>query len=243
MILGLAHRGYPRKVPENTLASFQAALDLSYSHLELDVQLTKDGVPVVIHDTTVNRTTNGKGRVVDFTFDELRKLDAGGGGQIPTLEEVLQLANGKAKVDIELKQSGNLYPGLEQKVLDVVRSCDALDQVFVTSFDHYSIVRMRELSREIELGLVLYGATPAVFPLAKQIDARYVSVKYIYLTDEFVQRCDEQGIQLIAWTIDDEQDMHDIRSQYPHIWVCTNELERWKQCMEPFKSKVNQFKI
>ncbi|MDQ0878678.1 glycerophosphoryl diester phosphodiesterase [Paenibacillus sp. V4I3] len=236
MITGLAHRGYPKKVPENTIASFQAALDLSYSHLELDVQLTKDGVPVVIHDTTVNRTTNGRGRVMEFTFDELRKLDAGAGQRIPTLEEVLQLAKGKAKVDIELKQSGNMYPGLEQKVLDVVHSCGVNDQVFVTSFDHYSIVRMRELSREIELGLVLYGATPSVFPLAKQIDARYVSVKYIYLTDEFVQHCDEQGIQLIAWTIDDEQDMRDLRSRYPHIWACTNELERWKQCIETFGS-------
>lgn len=227
MITGLAHRGYPKKYPENTISSFQAALDLSYSHLELDVQLTKDGVPVVIHDTTVNRTTNGTGRVADYTFEQIRKLDAGGGQQIPTLKEVLLLAKGKAQVDIELKQSGLLYPGLEEQVLETIQAAGVQDQVFVTSFDHYAIVRTRELSRDINLGLVLYGATPAVFPLAKEISAKYVSVKHIYLTDEFVHRCDEAGIQLIAWTIDDEQDMRNLRSQYPHVWACTNELERW----------------
>ncbi|UUZ85310.1 hypothetical protein LJK88_18140 [Paenibacillus sp. P26] len=232
MIPGLAHRGYPKKYPENTMASFQAALDLAFSHLELDVQLSKDGVPVVIHDTTVNRTTNGKGRVADLTFEELRRLDAGGGQRIPTLEEVLLLAKGKARVDIELKQSGNLYPGLEQKVLDTIRSCGVQDQVFVTSFDHYSIIRMRELSESVDLGLVLYGATPSVFPLAGQIRARYVSVKSIYLTDEFVRRCGEQGIQLIAWTIDDPQEMRDLKERYPGVWICTNELEQWKQIFE-----------
>lgn len=209
------------------MASFQAALELNYSHLELDVQLTRDGVPVVIHDTTVNRTTNGTGRVADFTFAQIRELDAGGGQSIPTLEEVLLLAKDRAKVDIELKQSGALYPGLEEKVLAAIHSAGVQDQVFVTSFDHYAVVRMRELSDSLELGLVLYGATPAVFPLAREIRAKYVSVKHIYLTDEFVHRCGEEGIQLIAWTIDDEADMQNLRSRYPHIWACTNELERW----------------
>ncbi|OXM87279.1 glycerophosphodiester phosphodiesterase [Paenibacillus rigui] len=230
-IAGLAHRGYPKKFPENTMASFQAAMDLSFSHLELDVQLSKDGVPVVIHDTTVNRTTNGKGHVADFTLEELRQLDAGGEESIPTLAEVLMLAKDKVLVDIELKQSGNLYPGLEEKVLEVIAECGVQDQVFVTSFDHYSIQRMRQLSKEIELGLVLYGATPAVFPLAEQLGARYISVKYIYLTDDFVQECEQRGIQLIAWTIDDEAEMRKLREQYPHVWICTNELEKWKQCV------------
>lgn len=233
-IPGLAHRGYPKKFPENTLASFRAAMDLSFSHLELDVQLSKDGIPVVIHDTTVNRTTNGKGNVADFTLEELRRLDAGGGEAIPTLEEVLLLAKDRVPVDIELKQSGDLYPGLEEKVLEVITECGVSDQVFVTSFDHYSIQRMRRLSEEIELGLVIYGATPSVFPLAEQLRARYVSVKYIYLTDAFVRECEERGIQLIAWTIDDEDGMRKLRSHYPNVWICTNELEKWKQCVTEF---------
>ncbi|MCS7464812.1 glycerophosphodiester phosphodiesterase [Paenibacillus doosanensis] len=230
-IVGLAHRGYPKKYPENTLVSFQAALDLSFSHLELDVNLTKDGVPVVIHDPTVNRTTNGKGRVVDYTWEELQRLRTGGEQSIPLLKDVLALAKGRAKVDIELKQSGDLYPGLEEKVLETVRECGVQDQVFVTSFDHYSIQRMRQLSKDIELGLVIYGATPSVFPFARELDARYISVKYIYLTDDYVRLCEEQGIQVIAWTIDDEADMRELRRKYPQVWICTNELEKWKACV------------
>ncbi|UQZ82128.1 Glycerophosphoryl diester phosphodiesterase [Paenibacillus konkukensis] len=230
-IIGLAHRGYPKKYPENTLVSFQAALDLSFSHLELDVNLTKDGVPVVIHDPTVNRTTNGKGRVVDYTWEELQRLRTGGEQSIPLLKDVLALAKGRAKVDIELKQSGDLYPGLEEKVLETVRECGVQDQVFVTSFDHYSIQRMRQLSKDIELGLVIYGATPSVFPFARELDARYISVKYIYLTDDYVRLCEEQGIQVIAWTIDDEADMRELRRKYPQVWICTNELEKWKACV------------
>jgi len=229
---GLAHRGYPKRYPENTMISFQAALDLGFPFLELDVHLTKDGVPVVIHDPTVNRTTNGKGRVIDYPLEELRKLDAGQGENIPTLEEVLTLAKGKAKVDIELKQSGELYPDLEEKVLDTVQACGMMDQVFVASFDHYSIVKMREISKEIELGLVIYGATPSVFPLASELQARYVSVKYIYLTDHFVNKCREQGLQVIAWTVDDEEHMRELLARYPDVWVCTNEAEKWMRYVE-----------
>jgi glycerophosphoryl diester phosphodiesterase len=230
-IIGLAHRGYPKKYPENTLSSFQAALDLSFSHLELDVNMTKDGIPVVIHDPTVNRTTNGKGRVVDYTLEELRRLHTEGDESIPTLEEVLKLAKGRAKVDIELKQSGSLYTGMEERVLEVIRTCDVQDQVYLTSFDHYAIIRARQLSRDIELGLIIYGATPSIFAFAKEIDARYISVKYIYLTAEYVQLCAEKGIQIIAWTVDDEAAMQQMRCDYPNVWICTNELERWITCV------------
>lgn len=231
-ITGLAHRGYPKRYPENTMMSFQAALDLCYSHLELDVHLSKDGIPVVIHDPTVDRTTNGKGAVIDYTFEQLRQLDAGQGELIPTLEEVLLLAKGRAIVDIELKQSGDLYENIEEKVLEVIQQCGMMEQVFVTSFDHYSIIRMRELSEDVELGLVIYGATPSVFPLARDIRARYVSVKYIYLTDDFVNLCEKQGIQLIAWTIDNEEHMREHIQRYPGVCVCTNELEKWKRSFE-----------
>lgn len=231
-VKGLAHRGYPKRYPENTLISFQAALDLSFSHLELDVHLTKDGIPVVIHDPTVDRTTNGTGRVIDYTLEELRKLDAGQGEKIPTLEEVLKLAKGRSCIDIELKQGGRLYPDLERITLETIQALDMMDQVFVTSFDHYSIMKMRELSEEVDLGLVLYGATPAVFPFARELRARYVSVKYIYLTPEFVSACTEHGLQVIAWTVDDEEDMKRLLREYPGIWLCTNEAETLKHCIE-----------
>lgn len=224
-IRGLAHRGYPLKHPENTLLGFRAAIELGFTHLELDVHLTKDGVPVVIHDPTVNRTTNGTGAVKDYTLDELLKLNAGQGEFVPTLEEVLLLAKDRILVDIELKQTGNAIPGLEAAVIEVVKRVEMLDQVFITSFDHYSIARVRELDAQIELGLVIYGATPAIFPYIKQLGAKYVSLKHLFLTAEFAAEARQHDVQLIAWTPDHEDELRFLRANYPDVLICTNNLE------------------
>ncbi len=109
------------KFPENTIRGFRAALELGFTHVELDVHLTRDGVPVVIHDPSVNRTTNGQGLVKSYTLQELRELDAGDGERIPTLEEALLFAKDRMIVDIELKQTGDFYPGLEEAAVDVIR--------------------------------------------------------------------------------------------------------------------------
>ncbi|SDD11957.1 glycerophosphoryl diester phosphodiesterase [Paenibacillus sp. UNCCL117] len=225
-IRGMAHRGYPRRYPENTLSSFQAACELSYSHLELDVQLSKDGIPVVIHDTSVDRMTDGKGQVKDFTLAELKELTIGEGERIPTLDEALDLLKGRLIVDIELKQMGPLYPGLEEAVLDAVKRKQMQEQVFLTSFDHYSLTRIRELDDKIGIGMINSGASPAFFPFAKEIGCGYMSIHYPYLNDEFIRRCEQEQIGLIAWTVDSEQDMRQML-RYPSLLICTNELDRW----------------
>lgn len=224
---GLAHRGYPGRYPENTLTGFQAACELGFAYLELDVQLSKDGVPVVMHDFRVDRVTDGKGNVKDMTIAELKRLRIAGTEEIPTLEEALRLLQGRILVDVELKQCGDLYPGLEAAVLGVVHKLNMEDQVFFTSFDHYSMIRMRELHRGAEIGLINYGASPALIRLAKELNGRYVSVRHNYLTEPFIRLCEEEGIQLIAWTVDEESDMRRMAG-YPSVLVCTNELERWQ---------------
>ncbi|WP_166245096.1 glycerophosphodiester phosphodiesterase [Paenibacillus turpanensis] len=224
-VKGLAHRGYPLQQPENTMAGFQAALELGFTHLELDVQLTRDGVPVVIHDPTVNRTTNGQGEVRSFTLEEFRTLDAGKGERVPTLEEVLRFAKDRMLVDVELKQTGDAYPGLEEAVLKVIRETGMEKQVFVTSFDHYAIERMRALDVEIELGLVIYGATPSVFPYMREHGIRYLSMKYVFLTDSYVEACRQNGVQLIVWTPDNEEVLKQLIGRYPELLICTNNLD------------------
>ncbi|MCI3926887.1 glycerophosphodiester phosphodiesterase [Paenibacillus sp. TRM 82003] len=225
-IPGLAHRGYPLRHPENTIRGFQAALGLGFSHLELDVQLTRDGVPVVIHDPTVDRTTDGKGPVASYTLQELRELDAGSGEKIPTLEEALRFAKDRMIVDIELKQTGDAHPGMEEAVLDVVRREDVREQVFLTSFDHYAIERARTLDAEIELGLVIYGATPAVFPYMAEHRLRYLSVKHVFVTQAFVEEAGKNGVQLIVWTPDDESTLRSLAA-VPDLLICTNNAEGW----------------
>ncbi|MDF2723266.1 MAG: glycerophosphodiester phosphodiesterase [Paenibacillus sp.] len=232
-IRGIAHRGFPTRYPENTIASFQAALDASYSHMELDVHLSKDGVPVVIHDQTINRTTNGKGKVNDYTVDELKQFKAGDDGSetIPTLEEVFRLARGKIEILVELKQCGPLYPGLEQKVIDTARKLDIADQLIVTSFDHYALVRTRELDRDIKIGLLMGGSSPCVFPFMKELGSTYMSIPIAYLSEEYDRICRDNGVQLIARPVDTEEAMKKML-RFPDVLASTNTLALWKQFVE-----------
>ncbi|MEK3720676.1 glycerophosphodiester phosphodiesterase [Paenibacillus sp. FSL H8-0034] len=225
-VKGIAHRGCPNRYPENTLISFKEAVKLSYSYLELDVQLSKDGVPVIIHDTSVDRMTNGQGRVKDLTLAELKELRIGGTEQISTLEEALTLLRDQLIIDIELKQMGNLYPGLEEKVLTMVQEMGMLDQVFFSSFDHYSMVKLRQLEPKAEIGLINHSASPALFPFLKELNARYLSISLNYVTPELIQRCEQENIIFIPYPVDREEDMRDML-RYPSVLICTNELERW----------------
>ncbi|AZS13958.1 glycerophosphodiester phosphodiesterase [Paenibacillus lutimineralis] len=237
-IHGIAHRGYPHKHPENTLRGFRAALELGFDHLELDVQLTSDGVPVVIHDATLDRTTNGLGLVRSYTLQELKQLDAGDGERIPTLEEALLLLKDRLTVDIELKQTGDAMPGLEQTVLDVINRLGMKDQVILSSFDHYSIERVRELDSEIAIGLISYGASASLFPYLAQLHGKYLSVKHVYVTPSFIERCREEDVRLMVWTPDDEASLR-VWSEYPDLLVCTNNLEGWISVTEARQAQLS----
>lgn len=227
-IRGVAHRGYPLRYPENTLSSYKAAYDLGFTHLELDVHLSKDGVPVLMHDPTIDRMTDGQGWVKDYTLEELRQFRVGRDETIPTLEEALLFAKDKMTVNVELKQYGDLYPGLEETVLEILKKTDMLDQVYISSFDHYSIARMRKLSDEVELGLIQWGATPAVVPFMEEIRARYLSLRTEYLTDEYVKLCERSGIQLMVWPVNLKWQF-DKAARYPSVLCVTDDLEGFKE--------------
>jgi glycerophosphoryl diester phosphodiesterase len=230
-VKALAHRGYSAKYPENTLSSFRAAYDLGFTHLELDVHLSKDGVPVLMHDLRIDRTTNGKGFVKDYTYEELKQFRVGDRETIPTLEEALRFAKDKMRVCIELKQKGNWYPGLEETVLQVIEETGMLKQVYVNSFDHFAVQKMRSLSKDIELGLIQYGITPSVIPFMKEIDATYLSFRVEFLTDEYVKACRDAGIQVVVWPVDTEWQFKKV-SRYPSVLSTTNQLERFKRLCE-----------
>ncbi len=233
-INALAHRGYPVKYPENTILSYDAAYRLGFTHLELDVHLSKDGVPILMHDRTVNRTTNGKGLVKNFTLAELKELKVGATETVPTLEEALLFAKNKMHVSVEMKQQGFLYDGLEEKVLSVIEETEMKEHVYVNSFDHYSIMKMRELDDDIALGIIQHGATPAVLPLMKEINAKFLSLRIEYLSDYYVNVCDEAGVQIVVWPVDTEEQFA-VASRYPTVLSTTNQLEKFKQWYEKSK--------
>ena len=167
-LVNVAHRGASGHAPENTMAAFWQGFKMRADYIEIDVQMTKDGRLVVIHDTTVNRTTNGKGKVADMTFNEIRALNAGSwygeefaSEKVPSFEEVLDTFRGKIGILIELK-SPELYNGVEEKVADALKQRNLHrnpnQRIIVQSFNHASVQKSKVLLPNVPHG-VLAGMT------------------------------------------------------------------------------------
>lgn len=230
-----AHRGWSGKAPENTLAAFRLALEAPYvSGLELDVQLSSDGVPVVIHDFTLQRTTDGSGPVRAYTFRQLRALDAGawfGDGQyrgerIPALSEVLELAKGKAAVNIELKTAGEMYPGIAEAAIRAVREAGMTADVFFTSFDHMAMLEAKSVDPNVRTGLLVAGRPILVSSLFRATGAEVLAIAHAYLTKELAEETRKIGVNLLAWTLDDPDDIARTAAMAPDAVICTNVPDR-----------------
>lgn len=150
----IAHRGSSAHAPENTMAAFQLALDEGADGIELDVMLSKDKQLIVIHDATVDRTTNGIGKVAELTLDELKQLDAGGGEAIPTLDEVLMSFGGKFLINIELKNYASVFDSLPIVVAHLVKARNLVDSTLISSFNPFNLPRYRRQLPEAALGLL-----------------------------------------------------------------------------------------
>jgi len=196
--LVIAHRGASAYEPENTLRSIKRALNLGADMVEIDVRTTKDGHIVVIHDATVDRTTNGRGYVKDMTLEELKKLDAGLGERIPTLQEVISLVKGRVGLVIEIK-----VPGIEEKVLKIVNENKLHDDVLITSFYHPILLRVKSLNAKVRTGIII--ASRPVRPAQLALDARSNAIfpKYTYLDLEMVEEAHKHSLTVYPWTVDD----------------------------------------
>ncbi|MGG1440651.1 glycerophosphodiester phosphodiesterase family protein [Brevibacillus laterosporus] len=231
----MAHRGWSGRAPENTMAAIKLALaEPGIQAIEVDVQLSKDGIPVLIHDFTLDRTTNGSGPVKDHTFEQLREWSAGSwfaeefsNEQIPALEELFQAASQHTcRLNVELKTAGNLYPLLAEKVVELVEAYELASQVCLTSFDHEIIKRVKELQPSIKTGLIMTGKPVLLREQLAKTGATILSMAYPYLTKDFVQMMLEEGFEIFAWTIDDENEIERISEWHPNIYICTNHPDR-----------------
>jgi glycerophosphoryl diester phosphodiesterase len=198
------HRGNPAHHPENTMRSFKSAIEAGCDLIECDVHLSSDGRLVVIHDHTLERTTNGAGLVRDHTAAELRKLDAGEGEHIPLLQEVIELAIGKVGLVVEIKQLPIVYPGLEEKLVNMLRQLGALQECAVISFHHPSIRKLRELAPGLQLG-ILEGARP-IDParMLREAGADVFSPHWGAMDRELVDQVHAAGGAVGVWTVDDD---------------------------------------
>ena len=234
-MLIFGHRGARGHAPENTMASFQMALDMGADGIELDVQMSKDGRVVVCHDHSLERTSNGTGWIMDYTREELRSLDFGGwfsarfaGEKIPTLREVLQwAAPTRLIVNVEIKNGPVIYENIEEKVCALIRECRMVDRVVVSSFYHPSLVRMKQLDPVIKTGL-LYASRPTDPWLELRVtDANNMHPQWHYLDAGWLSGTRPHGSCVYTWTVNEMReweyikplDIDGIITDYPDRFV------------------------
>jgi len=202
MIKVTGHRGAAGLEPENTLRSIRKAIDLGVDRVEVDVRVTRDGRLVVIHDETVDRTTNGHGYVKELTFNEIRKLDAGKGEKVPTLEEVLEITRGKVELQIELK-----VPEATDPTLRLIERESAEEEVIITSFIHDLLRRVHEFNPKLRTGALFFNIEGDICEKALNVYSEAIHVYYRNVDAELVRHAHEMGLEIEVWNPDEPKEM------------------------------------
>lgn len=216
-VINFGHRGAAGHRPENTMISFRYALELGATGIETDVQMTRDGHLVLIHDESLERTTGSSAWVKDVTLEELRQLDAGSwfdekyrGEQIPTLEELLELVQhteGTVTLNLELKNGLIEYPELERKVVDAVRAYGLSGQTVISSFNHYSLVECKALAPEIRTGILYMEGLYEPWHYAKAIGAEALHAFQYAVRPELVAEAQAHGAVYHPFTVNELHEM------------------------------------
>jgi glycerophosphoryl diester phosphodiesterase len=212
--LGIAHRGASKEAPENTLAAFRRALEAGAAAVECDVQRTRDGRLVVIHDQTVDRTTNGRGPVVCLTFDECRRLDAGAwfdpafaGERVPSLDDVLDLVRDRALLLLEIKHGPIFYEGIEAQIAGALRRHRMDAAALVMSFDHASVRQMRDAAPDVATAIIYRARLVDPVAAARAADADALCPEWRLVTNDVAAAAHAERLGVFPWTIDDEEAM------------------------------------
>lgn len=253
-ILNIAHRGYSGKFDENTMTAFRKAVEYGADGIETDIQLSKDGVPVIIHDETLDRTTDGHGFVKDYSLSELKKFRSisvghtkelkedmqenytddeikhfaeNNGEEIPTLEELLEMVSkcDLQLLNLELKNSIIEYEGMEEKVLDMIEKYNLKDRVIISTFNHLSLMKIRKIDSEIVLGALTETTLANVPKYLKDINVQcYHPYFPSILNKEYMKEIKDSGIKVNPYTVNTESDMSAVIEAGVDS-IITNEVE------------------
>lgn len=215
----IAHRGYSGKYPENTMLGFKKAAEAGCDEIELDVQITKDDILVIIHDEDIRRTTDGRGLVKDYSYEELLQFNAGhlqaeefGFHPIPTLDEYLDwVKDVPITTNIELKNRKYYYEKLEEKTIALIESYQLENKVILSSFNYASLVKCKQLRPNIECGVISGQAeiwNGGYF--AKTFGFESYHPDYKKLTIGTVRNCIEYGIKVNVWNVNTIEALNDI---------------------------------
>ncbi|WP_017416254.1 glycerophosphodiester phosphodiesterase [Clostridium tunisiense] len=245
MIINYGHRGASGYFPENTMIAFEKALEMGATGIETDVQMTKDGVLVLIHDEYVNRTTDGIGLVKDFTYKELMKLNASSymktyasPTSIPTVEELIALAKEKnITVNFEIKSGIIIYPNIEEKLIEFIYKKGLQDNVILSSFNHYSLVKCKEVSKEINTGILYMEALYKPENYCVSIGANALHPHFYSAQPEIIEAAHYKGLKVNPFTVDDENIMKNLILSGTD-GIITNYPDKLKNVMEDLYGKA-----
>lgn len=201
MIDAIGHRGASAYEPENTLRSFERAIAMGATSIELDVQVSMDNEIIVMHDSTVDRTTNGTGRVSSMTLEELKELDAGKGECVPTLKDVIDMAYGRAYIQIEIKDIR-----AEDPVVNMLRGY-SLSEFFLISFWHATLLNAKRKLPGLKTGVLLEGLPVDPLSLVRRADADRLAISQRTIDKDAVDVLHAGGKSVSVWVADDISDI------------------------------------
>ena len=208
----IAHRGASGYAPENTITAFEMAIKINSDGIELDVHLSKDGELIVFHDEKGDRTSNGSGYIKDLKLLELKKLDAGSWfnkkykeEKIPTLEEVLLLTKDKNMlINIELKNGIIDYNGLEEKIINLIHKLSISENIILSSFNHYSMLKVKDIDKNIKIGLLYVSNLINPWKYGENLGAFSLNPYYHTVNEDLVYYSNAHNIKLLPYTVNDE---------------------------------------
>ncbi|MFM9825534.1 glycerophosphodiester phosphodiesterase [Flavobacterium sp.] len=211
-ILNIGHRGAKGFEPENTLISFERALEMGVDGIELDVHMSCDGAIIVIHDETIDRTTNGKGFVNALSLQELKRFRTEKQQQIPTLIEVFDIVNRQCLINIELKGNGTAKPILELIEYYVLDKNWNYSDFLISSFDWNALRDVRLLDAKIPIGVLTQTDLELAIAFSKFIKAETIHPYFHLLTKENTRQMQEENLKVFAWTVNEIEDIQKIKT-------------------------------
>ena len=231
--LAIAHRGFSSKYPENSLLAFEKAIELGADGAEFDVQLSRDGVPVVFHDESLLRITGDDLLVKDLTLTELKTFDISykqkgkcPAQRIPTLEEYFTLVRDAPFLSIiEFKTAIFPYDGIERQVLDMIAAFGLGGRVILSSFNHYTLLRCKAIAPQLPCGLLYECRIAEPQRYANELGMQYLHPDYRFLDDTELAKYESGGVKTNPWTVDREEDMRYLLGQENIHAIMSNRVD------------------